>query len=164
MSIAKQPTVRHWSLVLADSFLPRRRVPGPNEMNWNQMIKEKTMKTLALGLAVSLVMLGGSSFAAQKQQTITGEVMDSSCAKMGSHEMMEKQHNMPANAASDKSCTLACAKNGAKLVLYDPSTKTAYELDDQKKAEQFAGEKVMVTGAVDQGNGTIHVAKIAKAS
>jgi hypothetical protein len=122
------------------------------------------MKSIAMGLTLSLMMLGASSFAAQKQQTITGEVMDSSCAKMGSHEMMEKQHNMPSNAASDKACTLACVKAGAKLVLYDSSTKTAYELDDQKKAGQFAGEKATVTGTVDQAKGTIHVAKIAKAS
>ena len=122
------------------------------------------MKSIAIGLVVSLVMVGSSSFAAQKQQTITGEVMDSSCAKMGSHEMMEKQHNMPSNAASDKACTTACVKAGAKLVLYDSSTKTAYEIDGQKKAEQFAGEKVKVTGTVDQAGSTIHIAKIAKAS
>lgn len=122
------------------------------------------MKNIAMVIALSLVMWGASSLAAQKQQTITGEVMDSSCAKMGSHEMMEKQHNMPASAASDKACTLACVKAGAKLVLYDASTKTAYEFDDQKKAEQFAGEKVKVTGTVDQSNNSIHAAKIAKAS
>ncbi|PYU28254.1 MAG: hypothetical protein DMG32_03265 [Acidobacteria bacterium] len=122
------------------------------------------MKSIAMGLVVSLVMLGGSSFAAQKQQTITGEVMDSSCAKMGSHEMMEKEHGMSSSPASDKACALACVKAGAKLVLYDASTKTVYELDDQKKAEQFAGEKVKLTGTIDKANNTIHVAKIAKAS
>ena len=91
--------------------------------------------------------------------------MDSSCAKMGYHEMMEKQHNVPSNAASDKAYTEAYfVKAGAKLVLYDASTKTAYELDDPKKAEQFAGEKVKVTGTVDQASSTIHIAKIAKAS
>ena len=68
------------------------------------------MKSIAMGLTLSLMMLGALSLAAQEQQTITGEVMDSSCAKMGSHEMMEKQHNMPSNAASDKACTLACVK------------------------------------------------------
>lgn len=121
------------------------------------------MKTLTLGLVMSLAMLGASGLAAQ-QLTITGEVTDSSCARMGSHEAMEKQHNMPANTAIDKTCTLACVKAGAKLVLYDSSTKTAYELDDQKKAGQFAGEKVTVTGTVDKANNTIHVAKIAKAA
>jgi hypothetical protein len=122
------------------------------------------MKGLAIAVVVSVAMLAASSFAAQKQQTITGEVMDSSCAKMGSHEMMEKQHNMPASAASDKACTTACVKAGAKLVLYDSATKTSYEIDDQKKAKQFAGEKVKVTGTVDTANSSIHIAKIAKAS
>lgn len=120
------------------------------------------MKSLVMGVVVSLALLGVSAFAAQ-QETITGEVMDSSCAKMGSHQAMEKQHNMPPNAASDKACTLACVKGGATLVLYDSSTKTAYELDDQKKAGQFAGDRVTVTGTVDKTNDTIHVAKIAKA-
>ena len=122
------------------------------------------MKHLSMAVVVSLAMLGVSSFAAQKQQTITGEVMDSSCAKMGSHEMMEKQHNMPSNQASDKACTVACVKAGGTYVLYDPSTKTVYQLDDQKKPEQFAGEKVTVTGTVDKANSTIHVGKIVKAS
>jgi len=122
------------------------------------------MKGLAIAVVVSVAMLAASSFAAQKQQTITGEVMDSSCAKMGSHEMMEKQHNMPASAASDKACTTACVKAGAKLVLYDSATKTSYEIDDQKKAKQFSGEKVKVTGTVDTANSSIHIAKIAKAS
>jgi hypothetical protein len=127
-------------------------------------LREATeMKTLTMGLVMSLAMLGASGLAAQ-QQTVSGEVMDSSCARMGSHEAMEKQHNMPANAASDKACTLGCVKGGAKLVLYDSSTKSAYELDDQKKAEQFAGEKVTVTGTLDKANNTIHVAKISKAA
>jgi hypothetical protein len=49
---------------------------------------------------------------------------------------------MPAGPASDKASTLASVKAGTKLLLYDSSTKQAYELGDQKKAEQFASEKV----------------------
>jgi hypothetical protein len=121
------------------------------------------MKNILVVL-VGLAMFATPGFAAQKAETVTGEIMDSSCAKMGSHEMMEKQHGMPSNAASDKACTLACVKAGASYVLYDSATKTVYQLDDQKKPAQFAGEKVKVTGTVDKANGTIHVAKIAKAS
>jgi Protein of unknown function (DUF5818) len=121
------------------------------------------VKLLTLPFAASLIFVA-MSLTAQTQQSITGEVMDSSCAKMGSHEAMEKQHNMPSNAASDKACTLACVKGGAKLVLYDSSTKTAYELDDQRKAERFAGEKVTVTGTVNKSNNMIHVGKIAKSA
>jgi Protein of unknown function (DUF5818) len=67
----------------------------------------------------------------------------------------------------------ACLKNealkersgsGGKYVLYDSSTKTVYELDDQKKPERFAGEKVTVTGNLDLASKTIHVANIKAAS
>jgi hypothetical protein len=67
----------------------------------------------------------------------------------------------------------ACLKNealkersgsGGKYVLYDSSTKTVYELDDQKKPERFAGEKVTVTGNLDVASKTIHVANIKAAS
>ena len=53
---------------------------------------------------------------------------------------------------------------GGKFVLYDPASKTTYQLDDQKKPEQFAGEKVKVTGKYDGSTKTIHVADIQPAS
>lgn len=63
-----------------------------------------------------------------------------------------------------KDCTVGCISHGAKYVLYDSATKTVYELDDQKKPEQFAGAKVMVTGTLDDSTHTIHVATIKAAS
>jgi len=39
---------------------------------------------------------------------------------------------------------MGCVKAGSKYVLYDTSSKTVYELSDQKKPEQFAGQKVTV--------------------
>ena len=57
-------------------------------------------------------------------------------------EVARNNTTMPAGPASDKASTLASVKAGTKLLLYDSSTKQAYELGDQKKAEQFAGEKV----------------------
>ena len=116
------------------------------------------MKTRMLGLAVTLLMFAGVSFAAGN--TYTGEIMDSACAAMGSHEAMMKGHpNMTA-----KDCTVACVQHGAKYVLYDAATKTIYQLDDQKKPEQFAGAKVAVSGTLDAATKTIHVATIKAAS
>jgi len=112
------------------------------------------MKTRGLGLAIALLLFGGMSYAANK--TYTGEIMDSACAAMGSHEaMMKGNPNMTA-----KDCTLACVAHGAKFVLYNPDTNTVYQLDDQKKPEQFAGAKVAVTGTLDDATKTIHVSKI----
>jgi hypothetical protein len=114
------------------------------------------MKSLALCLTPALFLVGGVNLAAQKNATYTGEVMDSACAKIGSHEAMTK--NDPKITAKD--CTIACVQHGAKYVLYDAATKTVYQLDDQKKPARFAGAKATVTGTLDAATRTIHVISI----
>jgi hypothetical protein len=116
------------------------------------------MKKRVSGVAITLLMSVGVSFAAGK--TYTGEITDSACAAMGSHAAMTKGD--PKMTAKD--CTIACAQHGAKYVLYDSATKTVYQLDDQRKPEQFAGAKVAVTGTLDDATKTIHVATIKAAS
>jgi hypothetical protein len=49
---------------------------------------------------------------------------------------------------------------GGKYVLFDGANKMVYQLDDQKKAQSFAGAKVKVTGTYDTPSKTIHVANI----
>jgi uncharacterized protein YdeI (BOF family) len=51
-------------------------------------------------------------------------------------------------------------KNGDKFVLRDRASKIDYVLDDAKKASQFEGKKVKVTGTVDVASNTIHVNEI----
>lgn len=113
---------------------------------------------IKLTLSIVTVLLAAGTGFGQTAQTFTGDIMDSNCAKMGSHAAMEKEHGMP-NA---KACTLGCVKGGAKLVLYNTATKMTYELDDQKKPEAFAGEKVQVKGTLDSASNTIHVESIRK--
>jgi len=86
--------------------------------------------------------------------------MDSQCAKMGSHETMMKKEVVK----SEKDCTLGCIKIGGKFILFNATAKTVYELDDQQKPMEFAGEKVKVTGTLDKATKTIHVAEIKRAS
>jgi hypothetical protein len=112
------------------------------------------MKKLAICVATVAMFVGGAVAAQQaRSRSFTGEIMDSNCAKAGAHN--------PA-MGSAKECTLGCVKGGAKFVLYNPTTKAIYQLDDQKKPEEFAGEKVKVTGTYDSKTKTIHVAEIAK--
>jgi hypothetical protein len=111
-----------------------------------------------LGICVAIAaMFIGAGLAAQQAPTRTfqGEIMDSNCAKAGAHN--DKM-------GSAKECTLACVKGGATFVLYNPTTKAIYQLDDQKKPEAFAGDKVKVTGTYDRATKTIHVTDIAAAS
>src|ERR1700692_1575013 len=103
------------------------------------------MKKLTL-LFVATLVLVGISFAAPKDATYTGEIMDSHCAAMGDHGGKEA-----------KTCTLGCVKGGASFVLYNSADKAIYQLDAQKKPVEFAGQKVKVTGTLDKATKTIHV-------
>jgi hypothetical protein len=79
-------------------------------------------------------------------QTFSGEIMDSLCAKDGSHEkMMDEMKSM---GRDKKTCAMKCAQLGAKYVLFDADKKTIYGLDDQEKAEAFAGQRVRVLGTL----------------
>jgi hypothetical protein len=51
--------------------------------------------------------------------------------------MMKKQ----IGAQDEAECTLACLKQGGKLVLYDPSTKKTYQFQNQQKAMDYAGQR-----------------------
>ena len=109
------------------------------------------------GLMVVMLMIATNvSFGKKVDKTYTGEIMDSQCAKMGNHDAGYKMTGT--NTAKD--CALACVKAGGKFVLYDSATKTAYELDDQDKAKDLAGQKVKVEGTLNKSTKSIHVDKI----
>jgi hypothetical protein len=95
--------------------------------------------------------------------TFTGEIMDNDCAQMGSHEMTMKAVNL----ATPDLCTAYCLrfkKTPGKYVLYNPVTKTVYQLDNQQEASFFGARKVKVTGTYDEATKTIHVKDISSAS
>jgi hypothetical protein len=111
------------------------------------------MKKVGLCL-VAVFALSLSVLAAPKESTFKGEIMDSACAKAGSHDGMMKQ----AGLKTAKDCTEACVKGGNKYVLLDKSSKKVYQLDDQTKPAQFAGQTVHVKGSLE--GDTIHVSSI----
>lgn len=112
------------------------------------------MKTILLMLVASLLLL--PTLAPAATRSFTGEIMDSSCAQLGSHAKMMKSMDIK----TAKECTLDCVKAGSKFVLFNRATKTIYQLDDQTKPAAFAGEKVRVTGSYDKTTKTIHVLRI----
>src|SRR5260370_9105288 len=107
-------------------------------------------------------------FAAAKDQTFTGEIMDSQCAKNGSHAMMLKKEghgDMDPNAPmARKMCTENCVKMGGKYVLYDATKKIVYELDDPQKPPYFACQKAHVKGTYDKPTKPIPVSTIQRTS
>src|SRR6202453_531859 len=103
-----------------------------------------------------LCVAAGLGVARAADRTFTGEIMDSQCAQMSSHDNMMKGEG----ATNSTECTLACVKKGGTYALYDPAAKRAYELDNQKKARDYVGQKVTITGTLDSGSNAIHVTKI----
>ena len=115
------------------------------------------MKKLIMSITACMLLAPG--FAAAKDATFKGEIMDEACAKGGGHESMFKKMG----TTDPKACTEACMKGGSKYVLFN-ADKTFYQLSDQKKPATFAGQKVEVTGTLNKQTKTIHVTDIKAAS
>ncbi len=81
--------------------------------------------------------------------------MDSKCATSGTHEPTMKK----VDAKDARECTLKCVRD-ASFVLYDPGTKTVYQLNDQEKPAPFAGQKVIISGMYDSWSQTIEIESI----
>jgi hypothetical protein len=105
------------------------------------------MKPVMLSLFVAAAVS-----AAQDRQTFTGLITDDMCPT-GTHAHMRM-------GPTDAECTRACAmSHGSSYVLYDG--KSVYVLSDQKTPEQYAAQKVRVTGTLDAKTKTIRVESIA---
>ena len=61
--------------------------------------------------------------------------------------------------APDSKCVVECVKHGSKYALFDG--KNSYLLSDQKTPEQFAGQKVKVTGTLYEKTKILKVDAIA---
>jgi hypothetical protein len=55
---------------------------------------------------------------------------------------------MPSMGHDKETCTKQCAHVGATYVLLDDATKEVYALDDQARAQVFAGHKVRLSGTL----------------
>ena len=74
---------------------------------------------------------------------------------------MKRKNNRRSPASSRNLATSVIEKSGDQLVLIDPLTKTSYQLDDQRKAQELVNKNVRVTGILDPSTGTIRVSGIA---
>ena len=103
------------------------------------------MRTLALALASLSI-----AFAADATKTYTGTITDSMCVM--NHKMM--------NITPDSKCARECVRKSkeVKYVLHDG--KNTYKLSDQKTPEEFAAQRVKVTGTLFPKTGVIKVDKI----
>jgi len=112
-------------------------------------IHSSTILTVCLGLLLATPLMEAQpkeQSGKADAQTFSGEIMDSLCAKDGTHEkMMDEMKSM---GRDKNTCTSKSAQLGSKYVLFDADRKTVYVLDDQDKAGAFAGQRVRVLGTL----------------
>jgi hypothetical protein len=129
------------------------------------------MKKLILGIVVvaALILMDVSFPSAQSATTFTGELMDAVCAPMGSHTMTMKDNDL----TDPLQCVWFCLhfrKPGSRLVLYDATSKTVYNLTDMGRCgpplrcmRPWSAEKVKLTGTYDAATKTINVTDVVSA-
>jgi hypothetical protein len=126
----------------------------------NNPMKYKLRAAVAL---VSFMLLVSYAFSKDKPKdnvtNLHGAIMDSQCAfnvhsDAHSHDWMTKRGIQ--GATDEESCTQHCVKDlGGSYVLL--VKKEVYKLDDQVKAEQFAGKKVKISGSLDPSTHMLHI-------
>lgn len=106
---------------------------------------------------VLAVLVFAASLMAEDVKTFHGEIADNQCAMnvhslTRSHKEMLKGQTMGNTA---QSCSRMCVrKYGGHYVLLDGNN--VYNLDDQQKADTFAGVRVKISGTL-QAQNKIHV-------
>ena len=92
-------------------------------------------------------------------QAFIGIISDGQCAAKGSHqEVMQKSR---VNTAAN--CVKGCSRRHG-YVLYVPSTKKIYKLDDQERPAELAGKRAKIKGALNAQTQTIFVSSIEPAN
>lgn len=101
-----------------------------------------------------LSLLVGLAMAAGPLTTFQGTIIDADCARVGHASMRMGE--------SGAECARACVLSHDSSYLLEDGA-AFYRLSDQKAAEQFAGQKVEITGTLDEKTRTIRVESITAA-
>ena len=111
------------------------------------------------------VLIGGAASAAKvwgaDEKTFKGEIADSQCA-LNVHSLTQSHKEMIAmkpEIKTDAECARFCVKERGGRYMLQTKDKV-YKLDSQVLAEQWAGQKVKLTGTLDPKTNTITVEKI----
>ena len=114
-------------------------------------MKVNRLVTAILGMQLLAGVAAMPALAADKSQTLTGQVSDAMCGA---------KHQMPGDAAG---CTRACIKHGSKYALVVGDKVYTLESSDKATLDQLndlAGASAKVTG--DVSGDTIAVKSVAK--
>lgn len=111
------------------------------------------MKSLKVAFILFSVIAAAS--AGSSEGRFRGEISDTQCA-MNVHSLSRSHAEMIAKGtlgSDPASCARACVRRGGEWVLQ--SGKQVFRLKSQAGIEQFAGQKVEITGTLDSRTNTI---------
>jgi hypothetical protein len=98
------------------------------------------MRFVLKGSIMAGLFVGLCTFASAASMTMTGAISDSNCGL--SHAKMTSAHP----GLTDKACTLACVKGGAKYVFVSGGKVYAIENQSMPELAKEAGSQVSLTG------------------
>ncbi len=113
----------------------------------------------AVALMVALCFLVALSFAIQPlfgQSAAT----EQPSTQLQSQSQSQFRAQNAGNAVGVMTFSGRIVKSGNKLVLTDADNQVTYQLDDQRKAQDFLNKSVKVRGVLDAVTGTIRIAAI----
>lgn len=123
----------------------------------------KPIVTFAPLLAGLIFLLAGLSASRASQTTFNGEIADSQCAT-GVHSLNRSHKEMIAMGHAGKTsedCARYCVHSrGGRYMLL--TKDDIFKLDNQELAENYAGQKVRVTGTLDPETHIIRIKTIEK--
>lgn len=102
-------------------------------------------------LTLSSLALAAAIFAAPATTEFDGVITDTMCGAKPHSDMMKDK--------SDAECVRICARGSSSYALL--SGGSVMKLNDQKTSAKFAGQKVRVTGMLDEKSKTLRVVSIA---
>ena len=119
--------------------------------------------SLALTLSLLVFSLAPAAVAQHSDQDRTPAApQKTNPATIPQGEQSEAQ--MPASgdtqANNSKTFSGRIVQEDGRMVLKDPVTKVSYKLDDEKKAKQYVGRQVKVTGKMDSNTNTMRLDRI----
>lgn len=117
------------------------------------MIKKFSLFLMALGVALSLTVLGSAS----DEVTLTGHIVDKAC----SAKVSKKENPQAASADEAKDCIVRCSKSG--LGIFADGKYTEFDEEGAAKAKaaleksaKDKGAKFKVTGMIHDGKMMVH--------
>jgi len=123
-------------------------------------MRKKSAAVLCAAILSSLAMCAAQGRGAD-EKTFRGEIADSQCA-LNVHSLSQSHKEMIAmkpEIKTDADCARFCVKERGGRFMLQTKNKV-YKLDAQVLAEEWAGQKVKLTGTLDPKTNTISVAKI----